>query len=141
MIPVPNATQMFARYSLQNTAPCITYRLALEDAEAGRDLKFVKDDPPPAPEHAIPCTTQTETSVGTSAGHGVKVPDKSRSRKPAAQAAVSLQGHWEPKRLEDVEEKMMTDDRVTCDMCKTSISNLHRWTRAPTSVLLSAVHY
>lgn len=125
-IPLSIPSQMFARHILQRTAPIITFKLALEDAEAGRDLIWVDDQTPPTTSHTTSHAKQLETSAGTSAAQGVNPPDKPRSRKPAALAAASMQGHWRPKRLEDVEEKTMLDDLVSCDICKTSIANLHR---------------
>lgn len=111
--------QMFALLTLQSVAPYVADMLVREGAEAATDDKQVLPSPSSAGgdnQHA----KVAKSSAGTSAGKRI------RSLSGGKSSAVSSQGQWQPKQLEDVEEKEMLKELVSCDICRTSIANLHR---------------
>lgn len=121
LLCMQSPSQMYAKYSLKYLAPIVAHTLCMEDAEAGREKRYVLDDGGEEPD-----TAAAQAAAGASAGSVSHVNARAGASSRATTSAVAPPGRWVPKRIEDVQGQKMKKDLVQCDMCKTTIANLHR---------------
>lgn len=102
--------QMFARLSLQYLAPIIAGILVLEDTEAGRESVLYEKSHRGKRARAI----------------ALKFLATRRSACASTQDSTAQQKTLVMRQIEDVKMVKMANHMVSCDMCQTSIANVHR---------------
>lgn len=106
--------QMFARFSLRRLGPIAATVLELEDTETGRETILYEESHRGKLEMALPPAAASQAAAAGNVG-------SKRQTK-----SDSLRGTMVKRQIEDVTQSDMALHLVWCDLCQTSIANVHR---------------
>lgn len=106
---------MFARFTLRRLAPIVAGELVREDAEAGRELIA----------YELSHRGKVQMALAKAAASQAAVSGKANPSQGQTDTGA-LQGRMVKREIEDVQFTDMEFMMVSCDICQTSIGNVHR---------------